>query len=96
MIGNLVLIATAKVTVVSGAFGIMASYISETLAVHVNNLSALGIKSMVLVAEGVSRLPGANFETGAWSILTCVEWYAALALIGFLLWMVTDRRRALG
>ena len=74
----------------------MASYVSETLAVHVNNLSALGIKSMVLVAEGVSRLPGANFETGAWSLLTCVEWYAALALIGFLLRMVTDRRRALG
>ena len=96
MIGNLVLIATAKVTVVSGAFGIMASYVSETLAVHVNNLSALGIKSMVLVAEGVSRLPGANFETGAWSLLTCVEWYAALTLIGFLLRMVTDRRRALG
>ena len=96
IIGNLVLIATTKLTVVSGAFGIMASYVSETLAVHVNNLSALGIKSMVLVAEGVSRLPGANFETGVWSILTCVEWYAALALIGFLLWMVTDRRRALG
>ena len=96
MIGNLVLIATAKLTVVSGAFGILTSYVSETLAAHVNNLSALGIKSMVLVAEGVSRLPGANFETGAWSILTCVEWYAALVLIGFLLWMVTERRRALG
>ena len=96
MIGNLVLIATAKLTVVSGAFGILTSYVSETLAAHINNLSALGIKSMVLVAEGVSRLPGANFETGAWSILTCVEWYAALALIGFLLWMVTERRRALG
>ena len=96
MIGNLVLIATAKVTVVSGALGVMASYLSETLAVHINNLSALGIKSMVLVAEGVSRIPWTNFETGAWPILTCVEWYAALALIGFLLWMVTDRRRALG
>lgn len=96
MIGNLVLIATAKVTVVSGAFGVMASYVSETLAEHVNNLSALGIKAMVLVAEGVSMLPGANFETGSWSILTCAEWYAALALIGFLLWKFAERRRMLG
>ena len=96
MIGNLVLIATAKLTVVSGAFGVLASYVSETLAAHVNNLSALGIKSMVLVAEGVSRLPGANFETGTWSLLTCIEWYVALALIGFLIWKVTERRRALG
>ena len=96
MIGNLVLIGTAKLTVVSGAFGILTSYVSETLAAHINNLSALGIKSMVLVAECVSRLPWANFETGSWSILTCVEWYAALALVGFLLRMVSKRRRALG
>ena len=96
MIGNLVLIATAKLTVVSGAFGVLASYVSETLAAHINNLSALGIKSMVLVAECVSRLPGANFETGTWSLLTCIEWYVALALIGFLIWKVTERRRALG
>lgn len=92
MVGNLILIATAKATVVSGALGVLTSYVSETLAAHVNNLSALGIKLMVMVAEGVSRLPGANFETGPWSLLTCIEWYAALALIGFLLRMISRRR----
>ena len=92
MISNLILIATAKVTVVSGALGVLSSYVSETLAAHVNNLSALGIKLMVLTAEGVSRLPGANFETGPWSLLTCVEWYAALALIGFLVRRISRRR----
>ena len=92
IVGNLILIATAKVTVVSGALGVLTSYASETLAAHVNNLSALGIKLMVLVAEGVSRLPGANFETGPWSLLTCIEWYAALALTAFLLKMISGRR----
>ena len=92
MVGNLVLIATAKATVVSGALGAMASYVSETLAAHVNNLGALGIKSMVLVAEGVSRIPGANFETGPWPILACAGWYAALGLIVLLVRMVSGRR----
>ena len=95
MVANLVLIATAKATVVAGALGVGVSYLSETVAEHVNNFSALGIKSMVLVAEAVSRLPGANFETTAWSVLTCVEWYAALALIGFLMSKASARCRAL-
>ena len=95
MVANLVLIATAKATVVAGALGAGVSYLSEAAAAHVNNLSALGIRAMVLVAEGVSRLPGANFETTPWSVLTCVEWYASLALIGFLMSRAAARRRTL-
>ena len=95
MVANLVLIATAKATVVAGALGVGISYLSETVAAHLNNLSALGIKSMVLVAEAVSWLPGTNFETTPWSVLTCAEWYAAVALIGFLVRNVAARRRAL-
>ena len=93
MVANLVLIGTAKLTVVSGALGLAASYVSETLAAHVNNICALGIRAMVLLAECVSRLPGANFETGNWPILTCVEWYAVLAAVGFLMWKAAERRR---
>ena len=95
MVANLVLIATAKATVVAGALGVGVSYISETVAKHFNNFSALGIKAMVLVAETVSRLPGTNFETVPWSVLTCVEWYAALALIGLLMGQAAARRRTL-
>ena len=95
MVANLVLIATAKATVVAGALGVGVSYLSETVAAHVNNFAALGIRAMVLVAEAVSRLPGSNFETMPWSVLTCVEWYAALVLIGLLMSKVAERRRAL-
>ena len=95
MVANLVLIATAKATVVAGALGVGVSYLSRTLAEHVNNFSALGIKAMVFAAEAVSRLPGGNFETTSWSVLTCVEWYAALALTGFLMSRAAARRRLL-
>ena len=80
LIANLILISTAKVAVMSGTLGLVASFISERLAAHVNNLSALGIKAMVLIAEVVSRLPGSNIETGSWPICTCIEWYVALSL----------------
>ena len=95
IVANLVLIATAKATVLTGALGVGASYLSETVAEHVNNFTALGIRAMVLVAEAVSRLPGANFETTSWSVLTCVEWYAALALMAFLMSKAAERRRTL-
>ena len=95
MVANLVLIATAKATVVAGALGVGVSYLSKTVAEHVNNLSALGIKAMVLVAEAVSRLPGTNFETTPWSVFMCVEWYVVLVLIGLLMCKAAARRRTL-
>jgi len=92
MLANLVLIGTAQLTVYIGTVGIVISSASETLAAHVNNLCALGIKAMVLVSDGVSRLPGSCFETGRWSLLTCAEWYVALVLTAFLVVRIRNRR----
>lgn len=80
MLANLVLIATAKLAVVSGTIGLLASSVSDTLAAHFNNFGALAIRAMTLVAEGVTLLPGSNFETGPWPLSTCFCWYAALSL----------------
>jgi len=93
LLANLVLIAAAKLTVVTGVLGLGSSYLSESVAAHVNNLSAIGVKAMVLVADGVSRLPGSCLETGRWSLLTCAEWYAALVLTSGLVWRISERRR---
>jgi len=84
ILANLVLVATAKLTVVAGVLGLCVSYLSETAAAHLNNLCALGIQAMVLVADGVSRLPCGYFETGCWPLVTCAEWYVALALAAYL------------
>lgn len=81
LLANLVLIPAAGGTVVSGVLGVLASFVSETLAIHLNNLSALFTALMVHVSEIVSRLPGANLEVGRWGRGICVVWYAALMLI---------------
>ena len=81
LLANLALIPAAGVTVYAGALGLLASFVSEPLAAHLNGLSALFTKAMVVLSEGVSRLPGANFEVPRWTILLCAEWYFALALL---------------
>lgn len=92
MLANLVLIGTAKATVYLGALGLASSYVSEMLARHLNNLEALAIRAMVTVAEAVSQLPGANFETGRWPLSLCAGWYAGCAL-GMFLWIRRVRLR---
>jgi len=91
MLANIVLIATAKLTVMAGVLGLGASYLSENVASHVNNLCALGIQTMVFIADLVANLPGSHFETGCWSLLTCAEWYAALVLIVYLIHRIRIR-----
>ena len=85
MLANLVLIFAAKLVVVSGLTGVLVSYVSVTLAVHLNNLAAQVTWSMVGVSEAISRLPGASFEVGRWSLLQCAEWYVMIVLVGFLI-----------
>ena len=95
MLANLVLIGAAKLAVVAGAMGLFASYVSETFAAHLNNFGALAIRGMVLVAEGVTWIPGANFETGKWSLPACVGWYAALAAVAYLILRLRASRKTL-
>lgn len=92
MLANLVLIAAAKLTVYTGAMGLMASSVSEAVTAHLNNLSALAIRAMMLVAEVVSKIPGANIETRPWTLLTCAAWYAGVALV-FALMIVHMKRK---
>ncbi len=94
LLGNLVLLTMAKGSVYLGAIGLLSSYLSESLAAHLNNLTALCIHAMVYLAEAVSLLPFSNFETGAWSFVTCIEWYVFLALLSYLVMKIRSRRLA--
>lgn len=92
VLANLVLIAAAGYSVMTGVLGLLMSFISVSLAGYFNNLSALFTSLMVEVAEGVSRLPLSNFEVPRWGILECSEWYAALAMMFWLARSVARRR----
>ena len=92
LLANLFLIAAAGYSVAAGAVGIIASFFSDTLASHFNNLSALATDFMVLAARLVAEMPFACVELEKWGLAECVEWYAALALSLLLVWMAGRRR----
>lgn len=90
LLANLVLLLAAGYSVIAGVLGALVSYFSSTLAVHLNNLSALLTDAMVVVSNVVARLPGSNFEVEPWGFAACALWYAVFGFGFFLL----ARRRA--
>lgn len=90
---NLVLVPAAGVSVCAGALGAAASYVSTTVAAHLNNAAALFTKAMVGVSWAVSRLPLSHFASGEWTLWDCAAWYAALCLSAWLARSVVLRRR---
>lgn len=92
LLASLVLVSTARLTVVTGALGALAGFVCEKAAGHLNNLSALLVRVMLLVADAVARIPGAHVETERWTLVACAAWYllAALGLAGLL---QAERRR---
>jgi len=93
LLANLVLLPSASVSVVCGTLGVLSSYVSETLAAHLNALSGLFTSAMVAVSTAVSTLPAAKFSVSRWTWLVCAEWYVALALVYVLLHLIARRRR---
>jgi len=91
LLANIPLIFAAQYSVGAGLVGILTSYVSETLAAHLNNFAGLFTRAMLGVAEAVSRLPGANLDLGAWSFLQCAEWYAVIGLAAYLVRSVRSR-----
>ena len=81
ILANLVLIPAAALTVCSGAIGMVAGFLSETVAAHFNNLAALGSSAMSCVSAAVASLPFSDYEVEPWPISMCAAWYAALLLL---------------
>ena len=94
-LANLLLVPAAGVSVCAGALGAVASYISATVAAHLNNAAALFTKAMVGISWIVSRLPLSHFSSGAWTLWDCAAWYAVLCLSAWLARSVVLRRRSI-
>lgn len=91
LLAGIPVVFAVKYTVVTGVLGLLASFVSEPLAIHLNNLSALFTRMTVMLSDGVARLPFASFDTGAWSFAQCAEWYALVFLVLYVLHSVRSR-----
>lgn len=92
LIANIVLIPAASITVMSGVIGILASYVWEALAAHLNNLAALFVELMVGISYAISSIPGASFEVTHWPMWECIAWYVAILLGWYLYHSISTRR----
>ena len=90
LLANIVLIPAAGVTVAAGAAGVLAGFVSDALAAHLNNLAALASEAMAGVASAVASIPGADLAVRPWPVPVCAAWYGALVAV-FL--FVSARRR---
>ncbi len=89
---NLLLLPAAGASVKAGIAGIVASFVSDRLAAHVNNFAALLAGTMADVSRLVAAFPWSHLAGEPWPLHVCLEWYLALAL---LLWLLQKRGKAL-
>jgi len=92
LLANIVLVAAAGHSVAAGAAGVVASFVSETLAAHLNNLSAIVTRAMAGMASVVAEIPFSSVDTGRWGFSVCAAWYVAIALALFVAARARRRR----
>ena len=91
LLANLVLIPAAGVNVAAGAAGVLAGFVSDAIAAHLNNLAALASEAMAGVASAVASIPGADLTVRPWPVPVCAAWYGALVAVFV---FVSARRRS--
>ena len=91
LFSNLAVLPLATVGVVSGALGMLTSYVSADCAVHLNNLAGLMSRTMALISDAVADVPGASLTVPSWPLWECALWYVACALF---LWLLARLQRA--
>ena len=91
ILANLALLPAAAVSVGSGVLGVLASFLSDSLAAHINNLSALFTDAMYGLSHIVAHLPGANFDVRPWTWWEGFSWYAVIVLSLYLVHSIRRR-----
>lgn len=93
LVANLFAVPMAEAGVTAGSLGLMASYFSEPLAVHLNNLSALATGSLAGLSRFVASQGWSSRPVRPWSIPECIAWYVAMVLALLAARAVILRRR---
>lgn len=92
LISGPLVVPAAMFATVCGALGIMASFISESLAAYPNACAGVIMRLMFALCSLVAKIPCANIELAKWSIGECLAWYAAFAAFLWLCLSVSSRR----
>ena len=75
LLANLFLMPMASANVVFGVLGMLASFLSEWLSRHLNNISAMIAAAMEGLSVAVASLPCANWEIENWTAADCLLFY---------------------
>ena len=92
LLANLALVPVAVVAVGACFAGLASSWVSETLAAHINNFAALVTSAMAGISGTVAKMPGANFEVRAWGAWECAAWYVALLALPFAIRLLVPKK----
>lgn len=80
LVANLIVVPVASWSVVSGVLGVLASFLSSSVAAHLNNAAALLTRSLRGISQALASLPGASIEVAPWSLAACAAWYAVFVV----------------
>lgn len=90
ILANVLLIPLAGLSVKIALTAIIASFVSNFITIHLNNLCGLFTQAMALVSKVVAWLPFSDIEIEKWPLWASVLWY----LLWGLLYMTYRRYRA--
>jgi len=93
LLANIVAIPVASFSVVAGVLGVLASFVSDALAAHLNAFAALSTDILSGISRITAAIPYSDFQISPWSPLACVAWYAATALLAVAVSVAVRRRR---
>ena len=85
LIANLAAVPLAFCSVFGAVGGLVTGSFSAGLAAHLNNFSALSTTVLAGLSRTIGSQPWSSQTVAPWSFTTCAAWYAAFALILFVL-----------
>ena len=93
LLSSAFMVLCASAAVVTGVAGVACSFVSDTLAMYPNRMSALLLHVMSGACETIAQVPAGNFEVRPWTALDCLAWYAVAALSLYLVGSILSRSR---
>ena len=77
LLANILAMPAASAALVAGFLGMLASFVSDVAAAHLNAFAAGAMQLVEGVSRTVAAMPLAGGEIMPWSLPACIAWYLA-------------------